>query len=134
MSLSRAVYSDGDVPDSRYSSANPMQEPPKARRHKKKREIISSHTAYRCRWFEFHPGRLCAIDGLPSYSGVASGSDGRAYKKNQSLTLAVASHLSESSGGDTPAPSQKNRMLAQRESMNDKEYMLRQLRVKGSLL
>jgi hypothetical protein len=39
-----------------------------------------------------------------SYSSMASDSDGTAYKKNQSLTLAAASHLSESSGGDTPAP------------------------------
>jgi hypothetical protein len=30
MSLSRAVYSDGVVPESRYSSANPRQEPPEA--------------------------------------------------------------------------------------------------------
>jgi hypothetical protein len=78
--------------------ANPRQEPPKARRHKKKREIMSSHTSPRSRWFDFHTGRLCVVDGLPSYSGVASDSDGGVYRKNQSLTLAVASHLSESSG------------------------------------
>jgi hypothetical protein len=38
MSLSRIFYSDREVQDSLSSSANPMQEPPKARRHKKKDE------------------------------------------------------------------------------------------------
>lgn len=40
MSLSRIVYGDGNVPDKMYSSANPRQEPPKARRHKKKEELM----------------------------------------------------------------------------------------------
>jgi hypothetical protein len=70
-----------------------------------------SHSAHRRGRFDFHLDRLCAIDGLPSSCGLAPDSGGRSYQKNQILTLAAASRLSESSGGDTPALCQKNRRL-----------------------
>ncbi len=56
------------------------------------------------------------------------------YKKSIPDAGGSQPFIRESSGGDTPAPSQKNRMLMQGESMNDKEYMLRQHRVKCSPL
>jgi len=29
--------------------------------------LAGSHTAHRCGWFDFHPGHLCAVDGVFSF-------------------------------------------------------------------
>ena len=42
---------------------------------------------------------MCVVDGVPPSCGLDPDSGGRAYRKNQSLTLAVASHLSDYAEG-----------------------------------
>jgi hypothetical protein len=69
--LQQTTNSDGGASGSRYSSANPWKEPPKAPFKKRlemsgvqdyERHLVNSHSAHRRGWFDFHPGHVCAVE------------------------------------------------------------------------